>query len=435
MINFSELAIIPDLLKNLQDLGHDYPTAIQAEAIPILLEGDDFLGIAQTGTGKTAAFCIPVLQRIHNRSGSKELRALVLAPTRELVTQIQESFEVYGKNLGLSVVALYGGVNQRPQVQAIKNGARIIVATPGRLLDLMAQGLIRFHHLEMLVLDEADRMLDMGFIEDIDKIILRLPKIKQTMFFSATMPPQVIGLSRKILKNPKLVEVSPNSSTVAQVDQRVIRCKREEKFQVLRKVLKEEERELVVIFTKTKNSADKVKEYLRFHRIPSIVYHGDKSQSDRERALANFKSGGLKILIATDIAARGIDISGVSHVINFELPMEAESYVHRIGRTARAGRGGIAVTLCDDSELQILDRIEVLIQKRLPFEVFKGRPEAYGKWNQEGSIRKVKAPTPGRSQEKTSYLDHSKRQRVSADGTSRSSKSHPGFKNRNKKRR
>ncbi len=434
MINFSELAIIPDLLKNLQDLGHDYPTAIQAEAIPILLEGRDFLGIAQTGTGKTAAFCIPVLQRIHNRPRSKELRALVLAPTRELVTQIQESFEVYGKNLGLSVVALYGGVNQRPQVQAIKDGAQIIVATPGRLLDLMAQGFIRFHKLEMLVLDEADRMLDMGFIEDIDKIILGLPKIKQTMFFSATMPTQVIGLSRKILKNPKLVEVSPNSSTVVQVDQRVIRCKREEKFQVLRKILKEEERELVVIFTKTKNSADKVKEYLRFHRIPSTVYHGDKSQGDRERALANFKSGGLKILIATDIAARGIDIPGVSHVINFELPMEAESYVHRIGRTARAGRGGIAMTLCDDSELQILERIEVLIQKRLPFEVFKGRPEAYGKWNQEGSIRKVKAPTPGKSQEKTSYLDHSKRQRVSADGTSRSSKSHPGFKNRNKKR-
>jgi len=277
-------------------------------------------------------------------------------------------------------------------------------------------------------------MLDMGFIEDIDKIILGLPKIKQTMFFSATMPAQVIGLSRKILKSPKLVEVSPNSSTVVQVDQRVIRCKREEKFQVLRKILKEEERELVVIFTKTKNSADKVKEYLRFHRIPSTVYHGDKSQGDRERALANFKSGGLKILIATDIAARGIDVPGVSHVINFELPMEAESYVHRIGRTARAGRGGIAMTLCDDSELQILERIEVLIQKRLPFEIFKGRPEAYGKWNQEGSIRKVKAPTPGRSQEKTSYLDHSKRQRVSADGTSRSSKSHPGFKNRNKKR-
>jgi ATP-dependent RNA helicase RhlE len=434
MINFSELAIIPDLLKNLQDLGHDYPTAIQAEAIPILLEGRDFLGIAQTGTGKTAAFCIPVLQRIHNRPRTKELRALVLAPTRELVTQIQESFEVYGKNLGLSVVALYGGVNQRPQVQAIKDGAQIIVATPGRLLDLMAQGFIRFHKLEMLVLDEADRMLDMGFIEDIDKIILGLPKIKQTMFFSATMPAQVIGLSRKILKNPKLVEVSPNSSTVVQVDQKVIRCKREEKFQVLRKILKEEERELVVIFTKTKNSADKVKEYLRFHRIPSTVYHGDKSQGDRERALANFKSGGLKILIATDIAARGIDIPGVSHVINFELPMEAESYVHRIGRTARAGRGGIAMTLCDDSELQILERIEVLIQKRLPFEIFKGRPEAHGKWNQEGSIRKVKAPTPGKSQEKTSYLDHSKRQRVSADGTSRSSKSHPGFKNRNKKR-
>lgn len=434
MNNFTELSLIDPLLKNLKELGYNSPTAIQSQAIPLLLEGNDLLGIAQTGTGKTAAFCLPVLQLIKNNPQTKVIRALVLSPTRELATQIQTSFEKYGKDLGINSVAVYGGVGQKSQVQAIRDGVDIIVATPGRLLDLMEQGIIRLHKIEMLVLDEADRMLDMGFMEDIEKIIQSLPKKKQTMFFSATMPPEVIGLSRRILKNPKRIEVSPNSSTVDQVEQRVILCKREEKFQALRKILKDEKRELVVVFTKTKNSADKVKEYLRFHKIPSTVYHGDKSQDDREMALTNFKSGGLKILIATDIAARGIDIQGVSHVINFELPMEAESYVHRIGRTARAGKAGVAITLCDNSELKILERIEFLIQQRIPSETFKGSPEASGKWNDEGAIRKVKAPTPGKSQEKMAYLDHSKRQRVVPEGAPRPSKSHPGFKNRKKRR-
>jgi ATP-dependent RNA helicase RhlE len=427
MLSFNELPLIPGLLKNLETLGYSKPTAIQAEAIPLLLEGHDLLGIAQTGTGKTAAFCLPIINKLLSDPQNNVVRVLVLAPTRELATQIQTSFENYGKDLGIKSIAVYGGVSQHPQVKAIKEGVDIIVATPGRLLDIMNQGNLRFHKIQMLVLDEADRMLDMGFQEDIDKIMESLPKKKQCMFFSATMPQQVLGLARKILYRPKRVEVSPNSSTVVQVNQKVILCKREDKFQVLRKILKEEERELVVVFTKTKNSADKVKEYLRFHRIPATVYHGDKSQDDREMALSNFKNGNLKILIATDIAARGIDIQGVSHVINFELPMEAESYVHRIGRTARAGKDGVAITLCDNSELPILDRIEVLIQKRLPVETFTGAPEASGKWHQEGSVRVVKKPTPGISQEKTGYLDHSKRQAPNA------AKSHPGFKKKKKK--
>jgi ATP-dependent RNA helicase RhlE len=433
MNNFQELSLAPGLISNLLELGYKNPTAIQDQAIPLILEGQDLLGIAQTGTGKTAAFCLPILQRILSQSQTAIIRALVLAPTRELATQIQTSLEKYGKGLGPKSVVVYGGVGQTPQIEAIKNGVDIVVATPGRLLDLVSQGHLRLNRIEMLVLDEADRMLDMGFIEEIEKIMELLPKKKQTMFFSATMPPIVLSLARKILKNPKRVEVTPNSSTVEQVNQKVILCKREDKFQLLRKILREEEKELVVVFTKTKNSADKVKEYLRSHRIPSTVYHGDKSQLDREMALKNFKNGGIKILIATDIAARGIDVEGVSHVINFELPLEAESYIHRIGRTARAGKPGVAITFCERSEEIILERIEHLIQKKLPTEHFKGTPEASGKWNQEGTIRTVKAPTPGKSQEKTAYLDHSKRQRLSEEGVSLA-KNHPGFRKKKKRK-
>jgi ATP-dependent RNA helicase RhlE len=434
MIKFADLSLIPELLRNLENLNYQTPTSIQEKAIPLLLERHDLLAIAQTGTGKSAAFCLPLLQQLSLNQSTRSLRALILVPTRELAAQIQEGLEKYGKGLNLPSVSIFGGVGQATQVDAIKNGALIAVATPGRLLDLLNQNLIRLHKIETLILDEADRMLDMGFMEDIEKIIQLLPSNRQTMFFSATMPPAIVGLSRKILKNPKRIEVSPNSSTVELVEQRVIYCKREDKFQLLKKILKEEGRELVVVFTKTKNSADKVKEYLRFHKIASTVYHGDKSQTERELALENFKSGGIKILIATDIAARGLDIENVSHVINFELPLEAESYVHRIGRTARAGKSGKAITFCEHAEKEILERIEVMIQMRLPTETFKGVPEASGKWNQEGAIRSVKAPTPGKSQEKTAYLDHSKRQRITPEGAPKASKSHPGFKSRTKKR-
>lgn len=434
MNNFKELSLSESLLKNLDSLGYQTPTQIQAEAIPFILQGHDLLGLAQTGTGKTAAYCLPLLQKLQGKESSHTIRALIIAPTRELVTQIELSLQNYGKNLGMKSVAIYGGVGQNPQVQAVKEGVDVIAATPGRLLDLMNQGHIRLQKIEIVVLDEADRMLDMGFLEDIEKIWNELPKKKQTMFFSATMPAQVLGLARKILTNPKKVEVARNSSTVEAIEQKVITCRTDDKFQLLRKILKESDRELTVVFTKTKNTADKVKEYLRFHKIASAVYHGDKTQVDREQALRHFKSGGLKILIATDIAARGLDVQGVSHVINFELPLEAESYVHRIGRTARAGKTGFAITLCDDSELEILTRIEKLIQKRLPVEKFKGSPEAKGIWNREGSIRKVTAPTPGKSQEKIAYLDHSKRQKLTADGKS-TAKDHPGFRNQKKKKK
>ncbi|HXH73959.1 MAG TPA: DEAD/DEAH box helicase [Bacteriovoracaceae bacterium] len=432
MLKFNEMSLIEPLLRNLHVLGYDNPTAIQAEAIPFILEGNDLLGIAQTGTGKTAAFCLPVIQRLKISEG-KGIRTLILAPTRELVSQIQIGFDRYAQGLELNSVAIFGGVDQKPQVKALRDGVDVIVATPGRLLDLMKQGHIRLAKIEVLILDEADMMMDMGFIDDLHAITDELPDNRQTLFFSATMPEQVVNLSRKILKNPKRVEVSANSSTVLTVEQKVIFCTREDKFQLLRKILKTEERELVVIFTKTKNSADKVKEYLRSHRIASGVFHGDKSQEDREQALANFKDGGLKILIATDIASRGLDVQGVSHVINFELPLEAEAYVHRIGRTARAGKEGKAISFVEESEKPNLERIEKLIQLRLATEKFKGVPEASGIWMQEGSIRTVLAPTPGKSQEKTAYLDHSKRRKLVEEGAPKP-KAHPGFKNKKKKR-
>lgn len=429
MLNFNEIPLIEPLLNNLKTLGYSTPTAIQAEAIPFILEGHDLLGIAQTGTGKTAAFGLPIIQKIiQNKS-----HALILAPTRELATQIHLSFEKYGQGLGIRSVAIFGGVGQSTQVKALKDGVNIIVATPGRLLDLQKQGHLKLNNIDTLVLDEADRMLDMGFIDDLHAIITSLPKNRQTMFFSATMPALVAQLARKILKNPKKVEVTKNSSTALNIDQKVIFCKREDKFQLLRKILKEEERELVMIFTKTKNSADKVKEYLLFHRIPATVFHGDKSQIDREKALHNFKVGSMKVMIATDIAARGIDVQGVSHVINFELPMEAESYIHRIGRTARAGHDGVAITFCDESEMPNLERIEKLINTKIRNEKYKGTPEQSGKWNQEGSIRVVKAPTPGQSQERSAYKDHSKRQRVVEEGKPKPV--HPGFRNNNKKKK
>lgn len=435
MTSFTDLPLIGPLLKNLNSLGYKVPTAIQAEAIPFLLEGHDLLGIAQTGTGKTAAFCLPLIQRLLKSSGGNGIKALVLVPTRELASQIHSSLEGYGKDLGLKTLAIFGGVGQSEQVKSIRDGVDILVATPGRLLDLESQNIIRLGKIETLVLDEADRMLDMGFIDDLQLIIEKLPKERQTVFFSATIPREVMDLSRRLLKDPKRVEVSVNSSTVENIEQKVIFCKREDKFQILRKILKEE-RELVVVFTKTKNSADKVKEYLMSHRIASSIFHGDKSQEERERALQNFKDGSIKILIATDIASRGIDIQGISHVVNFELPLEAENYVHRIGRTGRAGKKGTAITLCDKSEEHIVNRIQNLIRMEIPSEAFNGPSEGAGRWLEKGPVNNKKAPTPGKSQEKTAYLDHSKRQKIVERpvGAPKAKNNHPGLRAKNKKR-
>lgn len=432
MSKFKELALIEPLIENLGRLGYDHPTAIQTEAIPSILKGSDLLGIAQTGTGKSAAFCLPILQKlsIDNRSGT--LRALILVPTRELALQLEESFVKYGGGMGLTTLTVFGGVDQKSQVEALRRGIDILVATPGRLLDLMGQGHVRLAKIQAFVLDEADRMLDMGFIDDLNLIIEKLPHERQTLFFSATMPDDVAAWARKILKRPVQVEVHPESSTVAKLEQKVIFCKREDKFQLLKKILKNENFESVVVFTTKKDSADRVKEYLRFHKIAAAIIHGDKSQQDREKALSYFKQGSMKILIATDVAARGIDVQGIDCVINFELPLSSESYVHRVGRTARAGRDGTAISFCDDSEREKLKSIEAHIEKSLPWENYKGTPEASGKWNHAPAVRRVTAPTPGRSQEKTAYLDHSKRQGAPGSGAT-VAKRHPGFRGKKKK--
>ncbi|MGE3609210.1 MAG: DEAD/DEAH box helicase [Bacteriovoracaceae bacterium] len=378
-MTFNELKLLPSILTNLSEAGYEIPTPIQAQAIPSLLEGHDLLGIAQTGTGKTAAFTLPLLQKLSGRDFSLtpcEPRSLILAPTRELASQIKESLDKYGKNLKLKNAVIFGGVGQSAQVNALRNGLDVLVATPGRLLDLMNQGHVKFNKVEVFILDEADRMLDMGFINDIRKIIAKLPEKKQTLLFSATMPGEIAGLAHKLLKNPKKVEVTPPSTTVERIEQKIIMCKKADKYQLLRKLLTEESTELTLVFTRTKHGANKIVDYLNHYKISSAAIHGNKSQSAREQALNNFKQGKIKVLIATDIAARGIDVQGVSHVINYDLPVEAESYVHRIGRTARAGKDGQAISFCDETEYDALKRIEKTIGLKLPSEKFIGIPEA-----------------------------------------------------------
>jgi ATP-dependent RNA helicase RhlE len=378
MTKFNELNLLDTILKNVHEAGYESPTPIQAQSIPPLIEGKDLLGIAQTGTGKTAAFTLPMLQKLAGRDFSltpNEPRSLILAPTRELASQIKEQIDKYGKDLKLKSFVIFGGVGQGNQVNALRNGLDILVATPGRLIDLMNQGFCKLNRIEIFVLDEADRMLDMGFIHDIKKIISKLPEKKQTMLFSATMPNEIIGISNRILKNPVRVEVTPVSSTVERINQKIIFCQKAHKYQLLRKILSEEGVELSLVFTRTKHGANKIVDYLAHHNIKSAAIHGNKSQNARESALENFKKGTIKVLIATDIAARGIDVQGVSHVFNFDLPVDAESYVHRIGRTARAGREGYAISFCDETERDALSRIQKLIGLKLPVETFMGVPE------------------------------------------------------------
>lgn len=434
MLNFNELPLKDSILSNLKALDHHRPTPIQAEAIPYLLEGHDLLGIAQTGTGKTAAFSLPIIHQLLTKGGkavSRKPRAVILAPTRELASQIHESFEAYSNNLHLTSTAIFGGIGQKVQVQKLRDGLDVVVATPGRFLDLMEQGYILLTAVEIFVLDEADRMLDMGFIEDIHKIIQRMPPKKQTMLFSATMPKEIAHLAGRILKNPKRVEVNKESITIEKIKQKVIFCKQADKFQLLKKIIDSETPELTIVFTKTKNSADKVVEYLTHHHVRSISFHGDKAQKEREHALNDFKMGRVKVLVATDIAARGIDVSNVTHVINYDLPLEAESYVHRIGRTARAGTSGEAISFCDESELNLLERIQQLIQLYLPTEKFVGVKEAQGSWTRE---KKITPPTPGKSQEKSAFVDHSKRRKPVTEGGTKAS-SHPGFRNKKTKKK
>ncbi|HEX2905807.1 MAG TPA: DEAD/DEAH box helicase [Phototrophicaceae bacterium] len=366
-MQFQDLKLIDPLLRAVHAEGYNEPTPIQAQAIPHVLNGKDLVGCAQTGTGKTAAFALPILQRLMAApSRQRGIRVLVLSPTRELASQIGESFSVYGRHTGLKNAVIFGGVGQQPQIEAVRRGLDILVATPGRLLDLMNQGWVRLDTVEIFVLDEADRMLDMGFIHDVRRVISALPVKRQTLLFSATMPPDIQDLAARILINPVRVEVTPQATTVEKIEQSVFFVEKKDKRALLEHLLNDQAIRRVLVFTRTKHGANKVAEQLERVRIQAEAIHGNKSQTARERALANFKSGKTRVLVATDIAARGLDVEDVTHVINYDLPNEPESYVHRIGRTARAGASGIAYSFCDVDERAYLRDIEKLIRLRVP---------------------------------------------------------------------
>ena len=368
-MTFEQLELIEPIQMALKERKYTTPTPIQAEAIPIVLDGLDLLGCAQTGTGKTAAFSIPILQRIEKQILSEDrpgIKALILAPTRELAIQIGESFAAYGCYTHVAHTVIFGGVGQKPQTDALNRGVDVLIATPGRLLDLINQGFVRLNTLEYFVLDEADRMLDMGFIHDIKRILPLLPKKRQSLFFSATMPPEIERLAGTILHEPKKVEVTPASSTVDTIDQSVYFVEKVEKIDLLKKLLEDRSLESVLVFTRTKHGADKLARVLNKSGIGAEAIHGNKGQSARQRALSSFKDHTLRVLIATDIASRGIDVDHLSHVINYDLPNVPETYVHRIGRTGRAGRSGIAFSFCDVEEVPYLKDIQKLIGKEVP---------------------------------------------------------------------
>ncbi len=367
-MTFEELKLIEPIKLALKEANYTQPTPIQEQAIPALLEGKDLLGCAQTGTGKTAAFALPILNNLmlsKKRAAQKQARVLVLAPTRELAIQVHESFLTYGKHLKLKYAVVYGGVGQTPQVQAMSNGVDVLVATPGRLLDLINQGFIKLEALEVFVLDEADRMLDMGFIHDIKKVLHLLPKKRHNLFFSATMPPEIEKLAHSILHSPVKVEVTPVSSTAELITQSVMYVDRENKRALLQHILQDKNLKRVIVFSRTKHGANRISEFLEKSGITSAAIHGNKSQTARQNALENFRKGKTRVLIATDIAARGIDIDDITHVINFDLPNVSEDYVHRIGRTARAGASGAAISFCDSEEKAFLKDIEKLIGKTI----------------------------------------------------------------------
>ncbi len=376
---FRELNLIPTILSALQAKGYETPTPIQAAAIPPVLEGKDLLGCAQTGTGKTAAFALPILQTLAGKPpadrGRKYIRALILAPTRELALQIGESFQAYGRDLNLRLAAVFGGVSDFGQKQKLRQGVDILVATPGRLMDLHAQRVLSLDRVEIFVLDEADRMLDMGFVHDVRRIAALLPAKRQTLLFSATMPPEIRSLSQSLLHAPVMVEVARVSSTADNVDQAVYHVPRNLKPDLLRHLLADANVQRALVFTRTKHGADRLHKTLDRHRIAAEALHGNKTQGARQRALENFKRGKTRVLVATDIAARGIDVTDISHVFNYDLPEVPETYVHRVGRTARAGATGMAVAFCDVDERGYLHGIERLTRKRLdvlPLPVFAG---------------------------------------------------------------
>ena len=369
-MSFEKLNIIKPILSALITEGYTSPTPIQEQAIPIILERQDLLGCAQTGTGKTAAFAIPILQLLqadpYYGKDPRTIKTLILTPTRELAIQIGESFKAYGRNLSLKHTVIFGGVAQGPQALKLKHGVDILVATPGRLLDLMNQKLVSLHHIKIFVLDEADRMLDMGFIHDVRKVIAKIPQKRQTLFFSATMPPEIQLLSQSILNHPQKVEVTPVSSTAETIEQGIYFVEKSDKKKLLIHILNDRSIKTALVFARTKHGADKIVKDLVNAGIKAEAIHGNKSQNARQNALNNFKAGKTKALIATDIAARGIDIDALAHVINYELPNVPETYVHRIGRTGRAGASGKAFSFCDDEEMDFLKDIQKLTGQIIP---------------------------------------------------------------------
>ena len=367
--DFQNFSLLPALLNNVRAAGYQTPTPIQHATIPLVLAGRDVLGCAQTGTGKTAAFALPLLQRLYTtpsrRPDARVIRGLILSPTRELALQTWDNLQLYGKGLGLKSCVIFGGVGQGAQAEALHQGADIVVACPGRLMDLMGQGLVRLDWVDIFVLDEADRMLDMGFIHDVRRIVRCLPDQRQTLLFSATMPPDVESLALDLLTNPESVKVDPVTSTVDAIDQCLYYVDKANKKHLLAQLVRSPEVESVLVFSRTKHGVDRIVRDLNRAGIDAVGIHGDKSQHSRQTALDRFRSGDARILVATDIAARGIDVAGLSHVINYDMPMEPEAYIHRIGRTGRAGRSGRAISFCCIDEVKQLNQVEKLIGKRL----------------------------------------------------------------------
>lgn len=438
-MKFEKLNIIEPILKALKEKGYQEASPIQEKAIPSALQQCDILGCAQTGTGKTAAFAIPTLQLLEKRR-SKEIKALILTPTRELASQILESYEAYGKYVSLTSAVIFGGVSQKPQEKILRRGVDILIATPGRLNDLMKQKIVDLSHVEIFILDEADRMLDMGFLNDVKKIIYAIPNKKQTLLFSATMPKEIKELTKTLLKDPVYIEVTPESSTVDKIIQSLYYVDKANKRKLLIDLLTVKGIATALVFTRTKATANRVVKYLSAANINAAAIHGNKSQSARQLALANFKSGRISVLVATDIAARGIDINDLTHVINYDLPNEAEAYVHRIGRTGRAGNSGISISFCDIDEVPYARDIERLIHKKIPVVndhdypmlVKTPTPKKKGKANKLNQRTEATKPSKSKFKPKSSESKNAKRK--SNEGRSASFKNSEG-KKRNKKRK
>lgn len=428
-MTFKELNLITPIQKALAEEGYSQPTPIQQQAIPIALQGKDLLGCAQTGTGKTAAFAIPIIQLLHNTQANrppKQISALILTPTRELALQIGESFTAYGRHTNIRNLVIFGGVSAHHQVKALRAGTDVLIATPGRLLDLMNQGFIDLRHIQLFVLDEADRMLDMGFINDVKKVLRKLPTRKQTLFFSATMPPDIQELANTILYKPVKVAVTPVSSTVEIIAQSIYYVDKKSKNDLLQHLLKDTSITSALVFTRTKHGANKVEKGLNAVGIRSEAIHGNKSQNARQAALGNFKTGKTRVLVATDIAARGIDVDDLSHVINFELPNVPETYVHRIGRTGRAGASGVAISFCDAEERPYLKDIHKLINKPIPVVdehpfVLRGEDKPLVSATQDEGEYKPMPASSSRNKDRKSYWK--KRRNGNGNGSGRSSNS------------